>query len=110
MRGALAALTVIVSLVAAAPVRAATAPSDAWMEGYAAAVLERELKVPAPSVRVQDGVLTLNGAELGDVDRARVEALLRGIRGVTRVQILAAPPPAAVPPVAVPPVATPAAT
>jgi hypothetical protein len=112
MRGPLAALAVIVALVAAAPAGAAPPPSDAWIEGYAAAVLERELALPAPSVRVRDGVLTLRVGELSDADRARVEALLRTIRGVTRVEILAAPPPAAVSPVAtaVSPVAAPAAT
>jgi len=47
-------------------------------------------------------VLTLSAGELGDVDRARVEALLRGIRGVTRVEIVAAPPPTAGSPVAAP--------
>ena len=102
MRTVLAALAVILSLIAAAPAAAAAPPSDAWIEGYAAALLEREMKLPGPSLRVRDGVLTLSAGELSDVDRARVEALLRGIRGVTRVEIVAAPPPTAGSPVAAP--------
>src|SRR6185436_15412293 len=102
MRGPLAALAVIVALLAAAPAGAAAPPSDAWIEGYAAAVLERELKLASPSVRVRDGVLRLSAGALSGADRARAEALLQGIRGVTRVEILAGPPPATGSPVAAP--------
>jgi hypothetical protein len=85
------ALAVVVGLVAAGPVLGAT-PSDTWLEGYAAAVLERELGLPGVSPRVHDGVVTLRAEDLRGVDRARVVALLGAIRGVSRVEIEAGPP------------------
>jgi hypothetical protein len=107
MRGALAALVLGVALAAAVPASAAP-PPDAWLEGYAAAVLERELKLPAPSLRVRSGVLTLGADDLGGLDRARVEALLSGIRGVSRVEITSGTSPPAPPGVAVSAAAPPA--
>jgi Protein of unknown function (DUF1207) len=101
---ALAALLLaVVPTVAHAAVR-----SDAWLEGYAAAVLERELSLTTTSLRVREGVLTLSADELGGLDRARVEAVLGAIPGITRVEIIAGPPPAVggVPPGATPPVVT----
>jgi hypothetical protein len=80
-------------LALAAPVGAAP-PPDAWLEGYAAAVLERDLGLTVPSLRASEGVLTLSAAELVDVDRTRVLSALRAIRGVTRVEIVEGPPPA----------------
>lgn len=70
----------------------ATATDDAYSAGYAAAVLEREFGVTAPSLRVRDGVLTLAASELGGADGAKVEAALSRIRGVRRVVVLTAPP------------------
>ena len=94
MRGVLAALALVLALTAARPAVAA-APSDAWLEGYAAAILERELKLSAASLRVRAGVLSVSAGDLPAADRARVEALLSTIRGVTRVEIspVAAPAP-----------------
>ena len=97
MRPIIAALTLLLALAAARPVLA-EAPSDAWLEGYAAAILERELKLPVASLRVQDGVLTLTTAALSAADRARVQALLGGIRGVTRVELASVPAGTPVPP------------
>lgn len=93
MRGAFAALGLLLALAAAIPAAAAP-PADEWLEGYAAAVLERELKLSAPSLHVRGGVLTLRAADLGGTDRARLEALLSGIRGITRVEIISGPAPA----------------
>lgn len=90
-RGALV-LALAAVVVIAGPAGAAT-PSDAWLEGYAAAVLERDLGVTVPSLRASQGVITLSGAELVTVDRARVLSALRAIRGVTRVDIVDAPAP-----------------
>jgi len=40
------------------PIPASAAPpDDAYVAGYAAAVLEREFNLPAPSLRVRGGVL-----------------------------------------------------
>jgi len=94
VRGALAALALLLALAAARPAPAAP-PSDAWLEGYAAAVLERELKLPAASLRVRDGVLTVSAGDLAGADRDRVLTLLRGIRGVSRVEIIGEPVPTA---------------
>lgn len=85
---ALLALLTLTSSAAAAP------PPDAWLEGYAAAVLERDLGLAVPSLRASGGVLTLSAVELGAADRGRVLAALRAIRGVTRVEIVEGPPPA----------------
>jgi hypothetical protein len=84
--------------------RAAAAPADdSYIAGYAAAVLEREFSLTAPSLRVQNGVISLAAADLATVDRARVVAQLEQIRGVARVVVLEpgasppAPPPSPAP-------------
>jgi Protein of unknown function (DUF1207) len=91
---ALLALLVLLDCGAATPVAAAP-PSDAWLEGYATAVLERDLGLVVPSLRVSQGVLTVSAAELVNVDRARVLSTLRSIPGVTRVEIVETAPPRA---------------
>jgi hypothetical protein len=71
------------------PGGASAAPADdAYIQGYAAAILEREFHVAAPSLRVRDGVITLGAADLAGVDRARVMTALAGIRGAARVDIV----------------------
>jgi hypothetical protein len=102
MRRAVAGLLVLVAVAAAHPA-AAAAPSDAWLEGYAAAVLEREFRLTVPSLRVRGGVITLSAADLDGADRARVLAVLAGLRGAPRVEVLPgsgadAPPPPGEPP------------
>jgi len=87
---------------------AAAAPTeDSFIAGYAAAVLERQFSLTAPTLRVQDGVITLAASDLAAADRARVVAQLEKIRGVTRVVVLepgtAPPPGVGVPPAATPP-------
>ena len=71
------------------------AQTDAWLEGYAAAVLERELGLTAPSLVVRHGVIQLNAGDLGNAERERVIAVLSNIRGVVRVDMVeaGAPPP-----------------
>jgi len=74
------------------PIPASAAPSDdAYVAGYAAAVLEREFNLPAPSLRVRDGVLTVAESDLAGADRARVVTTLSRIPGVNRVEVLTAP-------------------
>jgi hypothetical protein len=85
---------ILALLALLAPAAAAAAPPDAWLEGYAAAVLERDLGLTVPSLRASQGILTLSAAELAAADRPRVLAALRAIRGVTRVEIVEGPPPA----------------
>lgn len=76
--------------------RAGAAPGDdSFIAGYAAAVLEREFSLTVPSLRVQNGILTLAASDIATADRARVVAQLEQIRGVARVVVLepgAAPP------------------
>ena len=105
MRGALAGLALLSLVLAAVRPAVAAAPPDAWLEGYAAAVLERELKLSVPSLRVRGGVLTLSADDVPAADRARAQALLGGIRGVTRVEILAPASPALAVSAAAPPAA-----
>ncbi len=87
-----ARLAALLALLALATPATAAPPPDAWLEGYAAAVLERELGLTVPSLRARGGVLTLSAAELGAADRARVLAALGAIRGVAGVEIVEAPP------------------
>jgi len=91
----------MLALLAVSP--AAAAPGDdSYIAGYAAAVLEREFSLSAPSLRVQNGVLSVAAADLATADRARVVAQLEKIPGVARVVVLEAgaappvPPPTAV--------------
>ena len=90
-------LVSILLLLLAAP-RAVAAPGDdSFIAGYAAAVLEREFSLTVPSLRVQNGVVSLAASDIATADRARVVAQLEQIRGVARVVVLE---PGAVPPIA----------
>jgi hypothetical protein len=87
----MALLGFVLSLVAVAALsaNAAAAPADdAYIAGYAAAVLEREFKVIPRSLAVKDGIITLDAAELGRVDAERVIAALSGIRGTVQVRVV----------------------
>jgi len=87
----LTACLAIVLFVGATTIAAAAPGDDGYIEGYAAAVLERELGRPAPSLRVRNGVVTVQYADLaGAADRARVLAQLEQIRGVVRVEVVEA--------------------
>src|SRR5712692_1782209 len=84
-------LLAIAFVVGPGAVRAPTmaAPgADGYIEGYAAAVLEREFRVTAPSLRVQNGVITVSATDLAGLDRDRVIAALGRVRGTARVEIV----------------------
>ena len=66
---------------------AAPAPEDPYLAGYAGAVLEREFKLDRRAVTVQNGVLTLDGAQLKGADRAAVVTTLSNLPGVVRVEV-----------------------
>jgi len=89
------------ALVAATAASAAAAVSneDAFVKGYAAAVLEREFRVVPPSLRVDNGVIYVDPGELGAADRDAVVAALRSVRGAARVELLATGQPPPAPPV-----------
>lgn len=66
--------------------------ADAFVAGYVAAILERELRVPRAVVRVKDGVVTLGAQSVGGVDTERLHELLGGVPGVVRVEVEGAEP------------------
>jgi len=66
---------------------AAPAPEDPYLAGYAGAVLEREFKLDRRAVTVQNGVLTLDGAQLKGADHAAVVTTLSNLPGVIRVEV-----------------------
>ncbi|MCC7147030.1 MAG: DUF1207 domain-containing protein [Phycisphaeraceae bacterium] len=93
-------------LLAFSQVNAQTAVrDDAFLRGYAAAVLEREFQLQAPSLTVQEGVVYVAPADLGKADPKAVRTALGSIAGVRSVEFEASPPPAA----AVTPAAAPGA-
>ena len=100
-------LAVVLTLAAASGVVAMPA-DDGYIEGYAAAILQREFFLTAPSLPVRHGVMTIDPADLASVDQAAVVAQLERIPGVARVELR----PAGAPPLAItsppPPAAEPA--
>src|SRR5262247_2022871 len=87
-RHAFAVMVGLTFLLVGAMSAGAVTTDDAYMSGYAAAVLEREFRVTVPSLVVRDGMITLAGSELGDADKAAVVSALSRIRGVRRVIVL----------------------
>jgi len=85
------ALGVGLSIAAAAASAGAGPADDAYLRGYAAAVLEREFAVKDASVEVKDGVVTIRPDGIRPEDRAKAVAAVSGIRGVTRVVLEATP-------------------
>ena len=70
----------------------AAASDDAFVAGYATAVLEREFNLHAPSLRVTDGLVTVTAEDLAGADREEVLRRLSSIRGVLRVVVQSADP------------------
>lgn len=82
-------LLVILSVTLLVPTCVWALPGeDAYVEGYAAALLEREFRISAPSLRVQNGVIIIGTADLRGADRARVVSALSRIRGAVRVDVV----------------------
>lgn len=86
------ALFSLVLLMFAPGPAAASSSDDGFVAGYAAAVLERELKTNARSLVVSDGVIVLAEEDLASADRARIVAVLSSLRGVRGVRIVATAP------------------
>lgn len=78
--------------------RAADGPSDSFIAGYAAAVLERELSVKADGLSVVDGHLTLRTTQLSPQDRTQALKVLASVPGVKEVTINDEPPASAAKP------------
>src|SRR5260370_23655812 len=66
---------------------AAPAPDDPYVAGYAGAVLEREVKVSRRAVTVENGVLTLDAAQLAGADRAPTLTALPALPGASPVAV-----------------------
>lgn len=103
-------LSLIAVLLAAAPLagqgpEAATQPSDEYLRGYAAAVLERDFGLKVAGLTVSEGVVRLPAEQLGGADPAPVTAALRAVPGVRGVQITQAAIAAAGPAATAPPAA-----
>jgi hypothetical protein len=67
---------------------AAALPNDAYIAGYAAAIVERDFKVPRARLSVQDGVIRLHSDDVSAVDRSTLLSTLGAIPGVMRVELL----------------------
>jgi uncharacterized protein DUF1207 len=80
---------------------------DAYILGYAEAVLAERFGLAAPSLAVGGGLVSVSARDLVGADQARVEAALRAIRGVRGVELRPAVESSAAP--ATPAVASPAA-
>ncbi len=65
----------------------AAVPDDAYIAGYAAAVLEREFRLTPGSLRVEKGVIRLAAGDLAGADRERIVSALSAIRGVAAVEV-----------------------
>jgi hypothetical protein len=70
--------------------RAAVRDDDAFVVGYATAVLEREFDVDDPEVSVADGIITVRAEGIRGVDPAEVRSALLEIEGVRDVTLLGA--------------------
>lgn len=75
---------------------------DAYIAGYAAAVLERQLEITGSKVTVKDGLVTVEVGDLATRNREKIAAALSKIAGVARVEIVGVP---ATPAPAAPPAA-----
>jgi hypothetical protein len=64
----------------------ASSPEDAYVAGYAAAILHREFKLDVQSLSVRNGVITVPAETLEGSDRAKVVEALSGIAGVVAVE------------------------
>ena len=63
-------------------------PTDSYIAGYAAAVLELEFNLRAPSLKVTEGVITINSGDLSGHEQKKIVEVLSSIRGAVRVEIL----------------------
>ena len=84
-----AMLLCLAVLTATAPTADAAGPGerDAFIRGYAAAVLDRELKVRVEAIVVRNGVITVTAEALDAAERREVVDALSSIDGVTNVRM-----------------------
>ena len=80
-------LGVFVLCLALGVMSRAIAADDAYIAGYAVAMLEHEFNVPSAVLQVQKGVVVVAEGSLGNVDRQKLIAALESIPGVVRVEV-----------------------
>jgi hypothetical protein len=83
---------------------------DAYVAGYVAAVLERQLDVKGSKITVKDGLVTVELAGVPTSDREKIVATLSAIAGVREVALVQLQQPPATAPPATSPLPTTAAT
>jgi hypothetical protein len=67
---------------------AATGPvSDEFISGYATAILHRDFQITAESLKVQHGVIYIQGLEASDTVNDRIKTSLSAIDGVRKVVV-----------------------
>jgi hypothetical protein len=69
---------------------AALGADDAYTAGYVAAVLERQFNINPRSLKVKDGIVTIDAGDVPRADRSKIVTTLSTVQGVTRVELLAA--------------------
>ena len=77
------------ALLCLAPLTALGA-DDAYTTGYVAAVLERQFNINPRSLKVKDGIVTIDAGDLPRADRSKIVTALSAVQGVTRVELLEA--------------------
>src|SRR5581483_8919712 len=65
----------------------AALPNDAYITGYAAALLEHEFHVANASLQVQNGVVRVSAADLTGVNQQQLVTSLSAIPGVAQVEL-----------------------
>jgi len=80
------AATLIVYCISFTPANAAV-PDDAYIAGYAAALLEHEFHVSSASLNVEKGVIQINTDDLTGVNQQQLVKSLASIPGVIQVEL-----------------------
>lgn len=75
---------VAVAFLLLAPMSATALPSDEYVRGYAAALVQREFQINPGAVDVRDGVVFIR-ADLGDAELERIRNVLMTLDGVRDV-------------------------
>jgi hypothetical protein len=102
-------LSVLGMMALASPALAGPA-EDAYVAGYVAAVLERQMDVKGSKITVKDGVVTVEMAGLPASDKEKIVSTLSTIAGVKEVVVVELRQPPATAPPATSPLPTTAAT
>lgn len=81
-------LSLIGSILLVVPDAVGLPSDDAYLAGYAAAILEREFHSSSRSLRVEGGVVSVRADDIAGSDRERLVAVLSGIPGAIGVEVL----------------------